>query len=146
MASEFDSVLISGDDDALWEYMDDAPGSVVVDWRDEEEEIVSGVAGQIVPDSLSCEWDDGRDLTLIYKDRRRPVGLTFSPRDRYVCLRALNAALSGDYELRVFRATLGADTHIVFVKPASWWEAFDKQYPDRSGAIFRRIDETVDFA
>jgi hypothetical protein len=145
VASEFNSVLISGDADALWDYMGDAPGSVVVDWRAEEEEIVSDVAGQIIPGSLSCEWDDGRDLILIYKNRRRPVGLTFSPRDRYVCLRALNDVLSGEYELRVFRATLDSDTHIVFVKPALWWEDFDKQYPERSGAIFRRIDETVDF-
>ena len=144
MASEFDSVLISGDDNALWEYMEDAPGSVVVDWRAEEEEIVSDVAGQI-PDSLSCEWEDERDLILIYKNRQSPVGLTFSPRDRYICLRALNNALSGDYELRVFRATLGDDTHIIFVKPTSWWEDFDRGYPDRSSTIFRRIDETVDF-
>ena len=145
MASEFDSVLIGGDDDALWEYMEGAPGSVVVDWRAEEEEIVSDVAGQITPDSLSCEWDDGRDLILIYKNSRRPVGLTFSPRDRYICLRALNDVLSGDYELRAFKATLGADTHVIFIKPASWWEEFDRQHPERSGTIFRRIDETVDF-
>ena len=63
-----------------------------------------------------------------------------------ICLRALNEVLSGDYELRVFRATLGDDTHIMFVQRASWWEDFDRQYPGRSGTIFRRIDEAVDFS
>ena len=145
MNSEFDTVLVNGDDDALWSYMQTAPGAVVVDWGSEEEEIVSDVSRQIAPTPLSCEWDDGRDLILIYQSRRKPIGLTFSRRDRYICLRALNEVLDGDYEMRVFRATLGDDTHIVFVKPVPWWHEFDSQYPDRSKAIFRRIDESVDF-
>ena len=146
MKSEFDEILVNGDDGALRSYMPAAPGAVVVDWGSEEEEIVSDVSRQIAPNLLSCEWDDGRDLILIYQLRRKPMGLTFSRRDRYICLRALNGVLDGDYEIRVFRATLGDDTHIILVKPVPWWHEFDSRYPDRSNAIFRRIDESVDFS
>ena len=80
-----------------------------------------------------------------YQQTERRVGLTFSPRDRYICLRAINEALKGQYELRLFVPSYSSDTHEFLVKSVSWWAEFDHLHPERSREIFRIIDDGLDF-
>jgi hypothetical protein len=145
MSAHFDSRLILGCDEELQTFMAETVKGVVVDWREEEEEIVRIVSEAISPDTLSCEWQGEDDLVLLYKDRRRPVGLTFSMRDRYICLRAINDILSGEYELRLFEPSFWSDTHQFLAEAAAWWDALDRQHSERSRAVFRKIDAGLDF-
>jgi len=146
MSTQFDSRLIHGSDEELQTFMDDTVKGVVVDWREAEDEIVRSVSEAIAPDTLSCEWQGEDDLVLLYKDRRRPVGLTFSMQDRYICLRAINDILAGEYEIRLFEPSFWSDTHQFLVEAAAWWDALDKQHPERSSKMFRKIDAGLDFA
>ena len=146
MGDEIDDVLLHGSEEQLRDFMDEAAESFPVDWREEETAIVDYVNERISPDELSYEWvGDEEDLALRYRDRRKRVGLTRSPRDRYICIRAINDVLAGDYELRVFRQSLDSDTHELYIKPAKWWGLFDSRDAERSAEVFKRIDETVDF-
>ena len=146
MDAELDGALLNGDKDELSDFIGGETEAFLVDWREEETAIVDYVGERISPDDLTYEWiGDEEDLTLIYKDHRRRVGLTRSPRDRYICIRAINDILAGDYELRLFRQSSDSDTHAFYIKPTRWWASFDSRYPERSAQVFRRIDETVDF-
>jgi hypothetical protein len=145
MSAHFDSRLILGSDEELQMFMDDTVKGVVVDWREEEEGIVRSVSAAIAPDTLSCEWQGDGDLVLLYKDRRRPVGLTFSMRDRYICLRAINDILAGEYELRLFEPSFWSDTRQFLAEAAAWWDALDRQRLERSSKVFRKIDAGLDF-
>lgn len=144
MSEGFDHRLLSGNQDALSSFMDEAPEAIVVDWREEEENIVRSVSDALTPDSLTYYWL-GEDLVIGYNGMDTPVGLTFSPRDRYICLRAINTVLKGRYELRLFRPSYYSDTHQFLVKPVAWWEAFDRLHPERSSEVFGKIDEGLDF-
>src|SRR4051794_4057776 len=121
MAVEIDPILLSEDENAIHELACDTDRCVIVDWREEEEALIGYVADVIPEAGLSVAWNEsGVDLVLSYKDRTLAVGLTMSPRDRYIAIRAVNRILEGDYEMRLFRVTYESDTHSFYVKPASW--------------------------
>lgn len=143
-----DDVLMSGDDEALMEYAYDTDKCVVVDWREDDEEIVTSVAEFVRKGELSAEMTDDEPPSLIvtYKGEETVIELTESPADRYVVLRGLNAVLEGDYELRVFNVTLDTDTHAFLVKPVAWWQAMDDRYPDRMEEVFSHLTESIDFS
>jgi hypothetical protein len=146
MAVEIDPVLLSGDDDAIHELASDTDRCVVVDWREEEGNLIGYVADVIPEAGLSFEEDEtGEDIVLSYRGRTLPVGLTLSPRDRYITIRAINRLLAGDYEMRLFRVTYEPDTHSFYVKPASWWRDAEQAHPEEIARVFRVVDEGLDF-
>ena len=146
MAVEIDPVLLSGDDDAINEFASDTGRCVVVDWREEEGDLIRYVAGVIPEAGLSFEEDtEGDDIVLSYKGRTTPVGLTRSMRDRYITIRAINRLLAGDYEMRLFRVTYESDTHSFYVKSAAWWREAERAHPAETARVFRVVDEGLDF-
>src|SRR5262245_59107830 len=146
MAIEYDPVLIEGSDQKLQDYIWDTGKSIIVDHREEEATIVEYMA-RIIPEAgLTCEFAEDDDLVVTYKGQPTKVGLTFSPKDRYITIRKLNSILAGDYEIRVFRATLDSDTHSLYVKSSEWWASMDAYFPDRIAHLFAKITDEIDFA
>jgi hypothetical protein len=146
MALDIDPVLLSGDENAIHELASDTDRCVVVDWREEEASLIGYVSNVIPEAGLAFEEaESGDDLVLSYKGRSAPVGLTMSPRDRYITIRAINRMLAGDYEMRLFRVTYESDTHSFYVRPAQWWREAEQAYPDEIARVFRVVDEGLDF-
>lgn len=146
MAVDIDPVLLSGDDDAIDEFASDTDRCVVVDWREEESDLIGYVADVIPEAGLSFEeTEDGDDIVLSYKGKSVRVGLTMTPRDRYITIRAINRLLAGDYEMRLFNVTYMSDTHSFYVKPVSWWREAEQAYPAEIARVFRVVDEGLDF-
>ena len=146
MAIEIDPVLLSNADDAIHEFASDTERCVVVDWREEEESLVGYVTDVIPEAGLSVAWDEsGDDLVLSYMGKSAPVGLTMSPRDRYITIRAINRLLAGDYEMRLFNVSYMSDTHSFYVKPAAWWREAEQAHPAEMARVFRVVDEGLDF-
>ena len=146
MAVEIDPILLSGDDNAIHEFASDTDHCVIVDWREEEGDLIGYVADAIPEAGLSfAEAEEGEDLVLTYKGRSLPVGLTMSPRDRYITIRAINRVLAGDYEMRLFRVTYESDTHSFYIKPAEWWREAERVHPAEIARVFQVVDEGVDF-
>jgi hypothetical protein len=146
MAADIDPALLSGDDDAINEFASDTDRCVIVDWREEEGDLIRYVTDAIPEAGLSFEEDeDGEDIILSYKGRTLPVGLTMSMRDRYITIRAINRILAGDYEMRLFRVTYESDTHSFYVKPASWWREAEQAHTEEIARVFRVVDEGLDF-
>jgi len=82
---------------------------------------------------------------LSYKGKSARFGLTMSPRDRYITIRAINRLLAGDYEMRLFNATYESDTHSLYVKPSAWWREAERAHPAEIARVFRVVDEGLDF-
>lgn len=143
--THFDERLFSDDEEILWELIEECPEAVIVDWREEEEEIIHSINRIISPSKISFEWIGDDDIQIQYKEKERLLGLSFSLKDRYICLRAINDILQGDYELRLFEPSFCADTHFFLVKPGWWWADFDRCQPKRSAQLFRIIGPDLDF-
>lgn len=149
-ASDFprgDEVLLHGNPDEVWKYAYDTKRCVVVDWRADEESIVSDVASKLPAGELEWEWIDAAELSLVlrFRERRMQCTLALSPRDRYLVLRSLNRVLAGDYELRPFTCTFETDTHSFLLRQADWWAEWERRFPDRFDELFSRITDETDF-
>jgi len=145
--AEIEDILIDGDADQLQELMGDTDRVVVVDWREEEQDMLGCFAGQLPAGSLSFGFadDDEERLDLTYNGVRHPVRLTFSEKDRYVVIRALAKAVGPGYEIRVFRDSLQTDTHSFLVRPAAWWNEMDANFPARMNEVLAKLSEGMDF-
>jgi hypothetical protein len=103
-----DKILLTGSDATLNEFIERSGKCLVVDWRSDEGDLTEALAEMLPTGWLSHQWSDAEDdLYITYRGARHKVGLTLSPRDRYVWLRRMNEVMAGDYELRAFRHTLG---------------------------------------
>src|SRR5262245_49877286 len=121
MAIEIDAELLSDDDNVVHEFANDSDRCVVVDWREQESDLIQYVMNAIPEAGLGfSEVASGEDLILSYKGVSLPVGLTMSPKDRYITIRAINRILAGDYEMRLFRVTYQSDTHSFYMKSVRW--------------------------
>jgi hypothetical protein len=146
MPVEIEPVLLSGDDGAIFEFASDPDRCVVVDHREEEDELIGYVISAI-PDAgfAFTEDESGKDLVLSYKGLSMPVGLTLTPKDRYITIRAINRLPVGDYEMRLFRITYESDSHSFYVKPARWWVDAERTHPEEIARVFQEVDEALDF-
>jgi hypothetical protein len=136
-------LLISGDDNDLHDFEDEH--CVIVDWREMETDLVGYVMRAIPEAGLSFTGDEAKDIMLAYKDKTLPVGLTHSPGDRYITIRAMNKVLEGDFEMRLFRVTYFSDTHMFYVQSAAWWQEAERLHPQDMERVFQRVDEGLDF-
>jgi hypothetical protein len=145
MSLVFDQVLITGADMDLFQYSGDADKCIVVDWKGEDDLIVEDIAGKLEGEDLSAVWTDG-GIQVNYDGNEYEIKLAFSLDDRYTVIRRMNEILASKYELRVFRVSLGSDTHCLYLKPNEWWREMERRFPDRIQSVFRKIDEGVDFS
>lgn len=111
---------------------DDDPESVVQEFAD----AVSG---------LSCRATSDNDLEIAYKDRTVKVKLQQSPTDGDRTRWAVRDVLQPDYELRVLRSCLGADTLAFVVDEPDIWQQIDKAEPNLADELFVPFTNEVGF-
>ncbi|GGD57392.1 hypothetical protein [Paenibacillus nasutitermitis] len=117
--------------------------SVVVDWREYDDEIIR-LFGKIIPEEVEVEEND--EGLLVHVDHAAyPVKLSFSPKDRYITIKAFNEIIKDKYELRLFEASYYSDTHEFLLLPNETWDSLAKKYSQQVEQIFRPIDPDLDF-
>lgn len=117
---------------------------VTVDWREYDDEIVRLFGENMPGETVEVETtDDG--LLVSYNGTPHPVRLSFSPKDRYITIRAFNAIIKPKYEIRLFEGSYMSDTHDFLVLPKTTWEELEAKYPAQVAETFRVIDEALDF-
>ena len=143
---KYDKVLLNGTIEQLNEYIGQSGKCLVVDWRGYEQDLIDNLAELLPKAGLAWEWvDEEDDIYVTYRSLRHKIGLTLSPRDRCITLRRLNEILAGDYEVQVFRHTLGDDTHCFYAKRCEWWSAMQRLFPAEIERVFARITPEMDF-
>lgn len=147
---EIEEILINGDEDQIWELAGDTDCCVLVDWREDEQDMLGYFARFLPAQSLSFDFADGDDdqhyrVNVVYQGVRHEAHLTFSPKNRYLVMRLLAKAIASEHEFRVFRRSLETDTHSFLVRPVEWWEEMDANFPARMNEVFARLSEGIDF-
>ena len=146
MNVNYSNLLIEGTDHQLVQSAAGLEQAFLVDWRDQEDWILDEIIARMPDGLLSYRWtDDQQDLMATYKGFETPLGLTSTPADRYVALRALNKILMPDYEIRVFSISFGSDTHTFYLQPSSWWSEMDAHFAARMSSVFTKISDQTDF-
>jgi len=116
--------LLAADDTVFW-----------VDWRDEDDQIVSYCESILQTWKLSAEVVDaeneaGFEMYINYKDRRVKVPLVIGTEDRHITLCTLNEVLSPDHEIRLCVDSNGSDTLAFLPLSSDTWCDLDTQYGD----------------
>lgn len=121
--------LLTQDVDALWE--DDAV--VWIDWREDDEDIVSYCETMLQTGALSSQCKDvdnalGYEMSIIYQGKTQVVD--FHPEDinRDATLIALNEVLSPDYQIRLWMDSVGGDTLAFVPLPTSAWRSLEQEF------------------
>ncbi|MEK3880845.1 hypothetical protein [Paenibacillus sp. FSL M7-0420] len=118
--------------------------SVIVDWREEDEEIVR-LFGKRLPDETVEVTSTDKGLDVTYNGQLHSIALTFSGQDRYITIRGFQELIRDKYEIRLFEDSYFSDTHEFLILPKRQWEELDARYPARVREIFRILNEELDF-
>ncbi|MEK3718422.1 hypothetical protein [Paenibacillus sp. FSL R7-0333] len=136
------TLLFEGDEQQLQQFV--FAYSVIVDWREEDEEIVR-LFGKRLPDETVEVTSTDKGLDVTYNGQLHSIALTFTGNDRYITIRGFQELVGDKYEIRLFEASYFSDTHEFLILPKHKWGELDARYPVRSREIFRIIDEELDF-
>ncbi|MEK3790435.1 hypothetical protein MKX42_01585 [Paenibacillus sp. FSL R7-0204] len=136
------TLLFEGDGRQLQQFA--FANSVIVDWGEEDEEIVR-LFGKQLPDETVEVTPTDKGLDVTYNGQMHSIALTFTGNDRYITIRGFQELIRDKYEIRLFEASYFSDTHEFLILPKQKWEELDDRYPVRVREIFRIIDDELDF-
>jgi hypothetical protein len=137
---EFERVLIDGGENELIEF-GRCKYCVVVDWRDDAEQILDTVKKQLPEGYLQFRQIDKETFEI------ESHGITHrlkAPENADVegILQEVNRALLPNHEMRIFQPTIG-DGYSLLLRPAIWWSDFAATHPARLRKLFVTIDERL---
>lgn len=118
--------------------------SIGVDWREEDEAIVSYFSEK-VRGQLTHEGTPDNDLVIRYKDKSVPIGLQEEPADRDRTLQAIRDIIQEDYEIRVLKSSLDWDTFVFVVEERATWQKLDAEQGELISQLFVAFTYEVRF-
>lgn len=126
-------LLESPTENLIQELLDDEATVFWVDWREEDDSIVSYCesilrTGVLAAKVIDVNSVNGFELYIYYGYKQVKVPLSYSGADRHITLCSLNAALKPDYEVRLCKASAGSDTLAFLPLPISVWQALENRY------------------
>lgn len=140
-AAEYYAELISGRSDIL----------MIIDWREYDEDIIRYCenilrTGQLEAKVVDSANTQGFELIIIYKDQPHVVQYPGQGADRDSTIIQLNQVLQPDYEIRLCKASLGADTIEFLPLASNSWQKLERRWgQDRVAACFSPIEATSCF-
>lgn len=138
---DFLSAIRDGDEAALQQLHVDGTCAhfVDVDWREEDDAIVTLIAEAAGLDDLHADWDDDT-LVITHGDSERRVPMQMDPADRDTTIRAVNALLQPQYEIRYLSLSAGSDTMGFCVMRAADWQIVEQSNPQLAADLFLKLD------
>lgn len=124
MSPELRQMVINRDEVGLERayYDDECPHFFSVDWRGDDEDIVTDCARALELESLSAEWRDD-ELFILFDGREIKVPLEMDAGDRHITACTLNDVLNPMYEMRFLVCSHGNDTiGFAALRVADWRE------------------------
>ena len=115
------------------------PHFVDVDWREEDDAIVTLIADAIGMHDLHADWDDDT-LVITHGDSERRVPMQMDPADRDATIRAVNALLQPEHEIRYISLSAGSDTMGFCVLRAADWQIVEQSNPQLVADLFLKLD------
>lgn len=118
---------------------------MVVDWREEDDEIVQYCENILETGHLSAEFEDadnqqGFTLTIHYGEKSLLIPYVGDGADRDTTLLALSEILQPDYEIRWCKVSAGNDTLEFIPLPKILWHRLDMKYAGKMDELFGRFE------
>lgn len=129
-----ESVLVSGSDDEVFDFME-SDEAVVVDWRGFFDEICEDFGRHLPAGYLELEETDAV-VVLRTSHAVAAVPLEGDPPFGLDVAAAIARILQPDFEAHAFEASVDSDTHCYLVRSGAWWDAFRAEHPRRFRALF----------
>lgn len=136
----FEQVLIGGNKRALLNF-GECENCVVIDWRDEVPEILADIRRMLPKGYFEFQRVDTNQWELRCGGVPRVVSFPRVDGSEPV-LGIVNRALMPEYEMRIFKPTIG-DAYSLLLRPTTWWQEFGASYPQRLQRLFVTIDERL---
>jgi hypothetical protein len=118
---------------------------VWVDWRQEEDAIVSAVSTRLAPDDALVPDLQGEELWVTWRGARHRLPLTITPHDRYVAISSIAALLAGLYRFWVLKNSLDSDTHALLVLAAPEAADLETRHAAWAARHFEPLDIGLDY-
>jgi hypothetical protein len=126
MNSEFRQMVIDGDEVGLEEALDnECPHFFVVDWREDDADIIKYCAECLGLASLTADWE-GEELFITFEGRKVRVPLKMDVADRHITVCTLNDLLNPKYEVRFLVFSHGSDTLGFAALSVADWQLLEK--------------------
>jgi len=117
-----------------------------IDHRDYDEDIINNAENYLKTNFLKGEvvkeTNDviGFEIIIHYKDKKHKIKYKGEGSDRDTTIITLNDVLKPDYEIRLFKASLGGDTLAFLPLSAKQWQELEKEYgKEKMDLLFDKI-------
>ena len=123
---------------------------MVVDWREEDEEIVNYCENILETGHLFAELEDannkqGFSITIQYGEKSLLIPYLGEGSDRDTTLLSLNEILQPDYEIRFCKISDGSDTLQFIPLSKMLWHRLDMKYAAKMDELFGRFEKDSEF-
>lgn len=133
------------DDDDIYEI------AMWIDWREEDENIITYCEDILQTDSLSVETFDadnkrGFEIKIIYKNKETIIPYKGKGADRDTTIKTLNQIIQSEFEIRLCKESLDSDTLCFLPLTNNEWIELETKYPKQVNEKFQKItSETIMF-
>lgn len=132
--AQFDHLLETGSFSDV-EDSADCESCAVIDWRAEPDEVVEAFQSFLPQGFLRVELPDETSLVVLTASRKTDVALR-TELPAIPLADELIQLLRPEHSAFLLRSSIGSDTAVYVVRPASWWQSFRTGHPERFERLF----------
>lgn len=127
-------------------FYDDSDGHNIVmwiDWREEDENIVTYCerilqTNQLSAETLDAENKRGFDIIITYKNQKTIIPYKGAGADRDTTIKTLNKTIQTEFEIRLCKESLGSDTLCFLPLAKEQWSELEAKYPGQVDEKFEK--------
>ena len=115
-----------------------------IDWREEDENIITYCEDilqteQLSVETLDAENERGFETIITYKNQEISIPYKGNGADRDTTIKTLNQTIQSEFEIRLCKESLGSDTLCFIPLNNGQWNELDEKYPKQTSDKFEKI-------
>jgi hypothetical protein len=138
----FDDAILAGSDEECWNALRNESESLVVDHRDEEQEVLGEIVRLLPGFSFAHHFDSEGTchVQATFHDRTFNRQYINTPNNCFRIIRDVEALIQPDASIRAYAPTAGDDTHILVLRDRSFWERFTREASQPRKEMFINVE------
>lgn len=112
------------------------------DYDMDDETIINDIAANILETKiLQAAYDENKNLCIRYKGKNIKIDYPDNIRNKDVTIKTVNKIISQEYEIRLFRDSIGTGRLQFYVSSHEGWANWEYDYMETVPLLFSKIDE-----
>lgn len=112
------------------------------DYDMDDETIINDIAANILETKiLQAAYDENKNLCVRYKGKNIKIDYPDNIRNKDVTIKTVNKIISQEYEIRLFRDSIGTGRLQFYVSSHEEWANWEYDYMETVPLLFSKIDE-----